>query len=110
MPQITVDYSAPLDRRGFARALHPLVVETVDTKLDACKTRFREVEELIVGDGTAYDAVVHVEIALLPGRTEEIKARLSEAVLDLLTTSLKTTEGVRLSVEIRDLEASYRKR
>ncbi|MEU7388203.1 5-carboxymethyl-2-hydroxymuconate Delta-isomerase [Streptomyces tanashiensis] len=110
MPQITVDYSAPLDRRGFARALHPLVVETVDTTLDACKTRFREVEELVVGDGAADDVVVHVEIALLSGRTDEVKARLADAVLDLLPAHLKSTEGVRLSVEIRDLEASYRKR
>ncbi|WP_055603739.1 5-carboxymethyl-2-hydroxymuconate Delta-isomerase, partial [Streptomyces aureus] len=92
MPQITVDYSVPLDRRGLARALHPLVVKTVDTKLDACKTRFREIEELIVGDGSTYDAVVHIEIALLSGRTDEIKAQLSEAVLDLLPTCLDTTE------------------
>ncbi|MEU7298019.1 isomerase [Streptomyces exfoliatus] len=110
MPQITVDYSAPLDRRGFALALHPLVVETVDTTIDACKTRFREIEELVVGDGSTDDVIVHVEIALLFGRTDEVKARLSKAVLDLLPTYLKATEGVRLSVEVRDLESSYRKR
>ncbi|WP_309049657.1 isomerase [Streptomyces sp.] len=110
MPQITVDYSAPLDRRGFALALHPLVVETVDTKPEACKTRFREVEEAVVGDGSTEDAVVHVEIALLAGRADEVKARLSEAVLDLLPRHLKTADGVRLSVEVRDLEPSYRKR
>ncbi|CAM5345053.1 5-carboxymethyl-2-hydroxymuconate Delta-isomerase [Streptomyces narbonensis] len=110
MPQITVDYSAPLDRRGFALALHPLVVEAVDTKLDACKTRFREVEETVVGDGATEDVIVHVEIALLSGRTDDTKARLSQAVLDLLPTYVKATENVRLSVEIRDLESSYRKR
>ncbi|MFC9705768.1 5-carboxymethyl-2-hydroxymuconate Delta-isomerase [Streptomyces sp. NPDC056943] len=110
MPQITVDYSAPLDRRGFALALHPLVVETVDTTLDACKTRFREVEEVVVGDGATDDVIVHVEIALLSGRTDAVKTRLSEAVLALLPTYLKASEGVRLSVEIRDLESSYRKR
>ncbi|MFE7514005.1 5-carboxymethyl-2-hydroxymuconate Delta-isomerase [Streptomyces sp. NPDC057540] len=110
MPQITVDYSAPLDRRGFARALHPLVVETVDATLAACKTRFREVEELVVGDGATDDVIVHVEIALLAGRTDEAKARLADAVLDLLPAHLKATEGVRLSVEIRDLDGSYRKR
>lgn len=110
MPQITVDYSAPLDRRGFALALHPLVVETVNTQLDTCKTRFREVEELVVGDGATDDVIVHVEIALLPGRTDEVKARLSDAVLDLLPAYLKAGEGVRLSVEVRDLETSYRKR
>ncbi|MEV4938769.1 5-carboxymethyl-2-hydroxymuconate Delta-isomerase [Streptomyces zaomyceticus] len=110
MPQITVDHSAPLDRRGFALALHPLVVKTVDTTPDACKTRFREVGEAVVGDGSTEDAIVHVEIALLPGRTDEVKATLSEAVLDLLPGYLGATEGARLSVEIRDLEASYRKR
>ncbi|APE21190.1 MULTISPECIES: 5-carboxymethyl-2-hydroxymuconate Delta-isomerase [Streptomyces] len=110
MPQITVDHSAPLDRRGFALALHPLVVKTVDTTLDACKTRFREAAETVVGDGTTEDALVHVEIALLAGRADELKARLSQAVLDLLPEFLKAPENVRLSVEIRDLEPSYRKR
>ncbi|MFB7942473.1 5-carboxymethyl-2-hydroxymuconate Delta-isomerase [Streptomyces sp. NPDC056049] len=110
MPQITVDYSAPLDRRGFALDLHALLVETVDTALDSCKTRFREVEETVVGDGSTEDVVVHVEIALLFGRTDATQARLAEAVLDLLPRHLKTTDGVRLSVEVRDLENSYRKR
>ncbi|MEV8586420.1 isomerase [Streptomyces sp. NPDC051180] len=110
MPQITVDYSAPLDRRGFALALHPLVAETVDTQVEACKTRFREIEETVTGDGAAGTASVHVEIALLPGRTEEAKARLAEAVLDLLPHHLKTTDGVLLFAEVRELEASYRKR
>ncbi|MFJ5830148.1 5-carboxymethyl-2-hydroxymuconate Delta-isomerase [Streptomyces sp. NPDC093089] len=110
MPQITVDYSAPLDRRGFALALHPLVAETVDIAVEDCKTRFREVEELVVGDGATDDVVVHVEIALLPGRPEALKARLSEAVLALLPTYLKETEGVRLAAEVRDLDPSYRKR
>src|SRR5262245_30760002 len=110
MPQITVDYSAPLDRRGFALALHPLVAETVDTTVEACKTRFREVEELVVADGATDDVLVHVEIALLPGRPDELKAKLAEAVLDLLPDYLKAAEGVRLTTEIRDLDPSYRKR
>ncbi|MET9956072.1 isomerase [Streptomyces sp. NPDC006339] len=110
MPQIVVDYSAPLDRRGFARALHPLVVETVDAGLDACKTRFREVEELVVGDGGTHDVIVHVEIALLAGRTEEAKARLARAVVELVPAYLKEREGVHISAEVRDLDPSYAKR
>ncbi|GGT69936.1 hypothetical protein GCM10010207_80490 [Streptomyces atratus] len=43
MPQITVDYSGPLgaafDRPAFALALHPIVVDTADARLEACKTR-----------------------------------------------------------------------
>ncbi|MEU8526768.1 MULTISPECIES: 5-carboxymethyl-2-hydroxymuconate Delta-isomerase [Streptomyces] len=110
MPQITVDYSAPLDRRGFALALHPIVVATVDATTDSCKTRFREIEESVCGDGSTDDVVVHVDIALLPGRTGEAKARLAEAVLDLLPRHLKQSDGVRISAEVRDLDPSYRNR
>ncbi|MET7615369.1 5-carboxymethyl-2-hydroxymuconate Delta-isomerase [Streptomyces sp. NPDC005408] len=116
MPQITVDYSENLesafDRRDFALALHPLIVETIDTKLSACKTRFRRVDETVVAGGTPADALVHIGIGLLPGRADELKAQLSEAVLGLLATHLKPAEGIEpvLSAEVRDLEPSYRKR
>ncbi|MFF9341892.1 MULTISPECIES: 5-carboxymethyl-2-hydroxymuconate Delta-isomerase [unclassified Streptomyces] len=108
MPQIAVDYSAPLDRRGFALALHALVAEAGGGPLAACTTRFREVEETVAGDGTTEEAVVHVEIALRFGQTDDAKRRLSGAVLALLPRHLKTADRVRLSVEIRDFENSYR--
>ena len=118
MPQITVDYSANLesafDRRGFALALHPLVVETVDTELDACKTRFRHVDETVVGrrhDPTTRSSTS--SIALLPGRAPELKAQLSEAVLDLLAghpRGRRRGRSAGVSAEVRDLEPSYRKR
>jgi len=115
MPQITVDYSAELDdafdRPAFALALHPLVAEAVNTKIAACKTRFRRAEETVVADAPGGDALVHVDISLLPGRTPEIKAGLAESVLELLTGHLRTVTGtaLHLSVEARDLDASYRK-
>ncbi|HEY9329216.1 MAG TPA: 5-carboxymethyl-2-hydroxymuconate Delta-isomerase [Streptomyces sp.] len=115
MPQITVDYSAELDdafdRPAFALALHPLIAESVNTKIAACKTRFRRTEETVVADAPDGDALVHVDISLLPGRTPEIKARLTESVLELLTGHLRTVAGpaLHLSVEARDLDASYRK-
>ncbi|WLQ33444.1 5-carboxymethyl-2-hydroxymuconate Delta-isomerase [Streptomyces castrisilvae] len=115
MPQITVDYSAELadafDRPAFALALHPLIAETVNTKAAACKTRFRRTEETVVADAPEGDALVHVDISLLPGRTPEIKARLTESVLELLAGHLRTARGtaLHLSVEARDLDPSYRK-
>lgn len=116
MPQITVDYSEPLaeafDRRGFALALHPLVVDTVDAKLAACKTRFRRADETVVADEATGHVLVHIGIALLPGRTPELKAQLTAAVVDLVAQYVKPVEGAELhiSAEVRDLEASYRKR
>ncbi|WP_406140470.1 5-carboxymethyl-2-hydroxymuconate Delta-isomerase [Streptomyces sp. NBC_01089] len=113
MPQITVEYSESLedafDRTGFALGLHPVVVETVAARLPACKTRFVRTAGFVVGDGAGDDAVVHVDIALLAGRTDEAKARLSEAVTDLVRRHLKPTRStVHLSAETRDLDPSYR--
>lgn len=114
MPQITVDYSAELDdtfdRAGFTGALHPLIAETVSTKITACKTRFRRIEETVVADAPGGDALVHIEIALLAGRTPETKARLTESVLELLAARVRPTEGLalHLSAETRDLDPSYR--
>lgn len=49
---------------------------------------------------------------MLPGRAPELKARLSEAVLDLPAAHLAPADGIEpvVSAEVRDLEPSYRKR
>ncbi|MFI7409936.1 5-carboxymethyl-2-hydroxymuconate Delta-isomerase [Streptomyces sp. NPDC049627] len=115
MPQITVDYSAPLadgfDRSGFALALHDAVVEIAAAKYEACKTQFRATEDTTVGRDVDGHAIVHVTLGLLAGRTDETKARLTEAVLELLRTHVKPGEGTALhaSAEVRDLDPSYRK-
>ncbi|MER7482834.1 5-carboxymethyl-2-hydroxymuconate Delta-isomerase [Streptomyces sp. NPDC126510] len=113
MPQITVDYSADLadgfDRPGFAKALHEATVEIAAAKPPACKTRFRPTEDIVVGPET--EGHVHVHIALLAGRTDETKARLTEAALELLRTHVKPAAGLALhaSAEVRDLDPSYAK-
>ncbi|MBT2448730.1 isomerase [Streptomyces sp. ISL-43] len=119
MPQITVDYSANLseafDRRGFALALHPLTAELADTSVETCKTRFRCVEEVYVADGAPENGLVHVQVGLLAGRTEAVKAELSEAVLALLPKYTSTGANapgvvVHASVDVSELGAAYRKR
>ncbi|MFD9886878.1 5-carboxymethyl-2-hydroxymuconate Delta-isomerase [Streptomyces alboflavus] len=115
MPQITVDYSEPLadsfDRRGLALALHPVLVEEAAATLEACKTRFVRTETTVVGGDEDGHAVVHVLIGLLPGRTAEVKARVTEEAVTLVRRHLKPVAGcvVHVSAEVRDLDASYRK-
>ncbi|KAA0931907.1 5-carboxymethyl-2-hydroxymuconate Delta-isomerase [Streptomyces apricus] len=115
MPQITVDYSAPLaegfDRQGFAVALHAVVVETAAAKSEACKSRFRAVDDVVVGAQTAGHALVHVSLALLPGRSDEVKSALTSRTLELVRAYVKPVDGVALhaSAEVRDLEPSYQK-
>ncbi|MEU1479011.1 isomerase [Streptomyces sp. NPDC005760] len=114
MPQITIERSPHLDHvdwDGFALALHPVVVETAAAKLEACKTRvLRSVDESVGGE-SEHHAIVNVSIALLAGRSEETKAKLTEAVVELLRKHVGPVDGltVHLSAEVRDLDASYTK-
>ncbi|MET7474801.1 isomerase [Streptomyces sp. NPDC005648] len=115
MPQITVDHSKHLsfDREAFARDLHAAVVEIAAAKPEGCKTRFRSVEVTAVGYDDPLDlghGVVHVTLALLAGRTDETKARLTEAVLELLRKHIEDDGSGVLhgSAEVRDLDPSYR--
>ncbi|MEU6380843.1 isomerase [Streptomyces sp. NPDC046909] len=118
MPQITVDYSQTIgpafDRDGFARALHEATVEIAAAKPEACKTQFRPSAYTAFGyedpDEQGH-AVVHVTLGLLAGRTDETKAKLTEAVLELLRKHIEDETGIVLhaSAEVRDLDPSYRK-
>ncbi|MFJ2233798.1 5-carboxymethyl-2-hydroxymuconate Delta-isomerase [Streptomyces sp. NPDC087859] len=114
MPQITIERSPYLDGvdwEGFALALHPVVVETAAAKLEACKTRVLRTEDEAVGGEKENHAIVNVTIALLAGRSDETKAKLTEAVMELLCKHVGPEDGltVHLSAEVRDLDASYTK-
>ncbi|WP_433336679.1 5-carboxymethyl-2-hydroxymuconate Delta-isomerase [Spirillospora sp. CA-294931] len=115
MPQITVEYSVALgdtfDRRGFALALHPAAVALIGSALGDYKTRFHPIGEAVIGDGGAGEAMVHVDLAVLPGRDAETKARLGELALATLCEHLKPGSALntQVTVEVRDI-ASYHKR
>ncbi|MEV4558053.1 isomerase [Kitasatospora sp. NPDC049285] len=88
MPLITVDYTDRLadafDRRGFGLALNRLAVKLIDAKPESCKAWFRRTEEAVVGADTETYGLVSIEFRIFPGRSEEAKAALSEAVLAAL--------------------------
>ncbi|MER6085156.1 5-carboxymethyl-2-hydroxymuconate Delta-isomerase [Streptomyces sp. NPDC013157] len=116
MPHVTVDYSPRLadsfDLRVFAAELQPTVLEGSGSA-GTCKMLFRQAAEARVADRHgAAAAFVHVEVGLLPGRPDAVKALLSEDVLALLEKHLGvgTPQAVVCSVEVRDLGGSYRLR
>ncbi|MFF0459514.1 5-carboxymethyl-2-hydroxymuconate Delta-isomerase [Streptomyces mexicanus] len=113
MPHLTIDYSSQLadsfDRGALIKELHPLVLEETGST-GVCKTFFRPAEAH-VGDATGEESVfVHVEIGLMPGRPDALKAHLSESVLALVARHLPADRADRafVSVEVRDLAESYR--
>ncbi|AEW99390.1 5-carboxymethyl-2-hydroxymuconate Delta-isomerase [Streptantibioticus cattleyicolor] len=98
MPQISVDHSADLafDRRGFALAAHAVAAEIIGCRVEDCKTRFRTVAETVVADGGGEHAVVVGEMRIMPGRTQQAKAALSEALVAKLAEYVKPEPGRRV--------------
>lgn len=116
MPQITVEYSAELadlfDRREFALLLHKTAAPLINSDLDGFKTRFHPITESVIGDGAPDQAMVHVELAILSGRGQEVKRELADAAAELLDRHLRPAPGLRvqLTVEVRDMDRDiYRK-
>ena len=111
MPHIAIDYTdslagtdGGLDVPALVAELHPLVVEHVRS-VGVGKTFARPSATYVDGAAAPF---VHVEVGLLPGRPQAVKCALSEDVLALLDKHTSAAPGVTCSVEVRDLDASYR--
>ncbi|WAZ21285.1 isomerase [Streptomyces cinnabarinus] len=113
MPQILVNRTGrdDVDWEGFASALNQLVVEKAAARIEACKTQVVRGEDVAVGTDVDDHGIVHVTIGLLAGRSDETKAALTEAVVDLLRKFVEPQDGYRthVSAEVRDLDPSYSK-
>ncbi|WP_204017245.1 5-carboxymethyl-2-hydroxymuconate Delta-isomerase [Sphaerimonospora thailandensis] len=115
MPQITVEYSAALaeafDRRGFALALHSAAAGLIGSALPDFKTRFYPIAEAVIGSGAATEAMIHVDLAILPGRDPAVKTRLGDLTLATLCDHIRPGTGLttQVTVEVRDIE-NYHKR
>ncbi len=117
MPQITIEYSRNLEHvfaaRELARSIHDQLPALIDTQLASCKTRLVMHDNLVIGDGSGDNAMIHVDLRILPGRSNDQKTRLGEAVMALLESSVHKPPQMKLqlTVEVRELERDhYRKR
>jgi 5-carboxymethyl-2-hydroxymuconate isomerase len=110
MPHTTVEYSGTLadalDKPGFGKALHEALVTVAGGRAGGCKTRFVRHDDLWIADGGPHHAMIHVEVAILSGRTPETKRALTEAVLAALRAHTAPTPqyAVQFSVDLRDLD------
>lgn len=116
MPQIVVSYSADLephlDRTGLARKLHEAASPLINAPLNDFKTRFLPVTEYVIDNGDGPDRLLHLEIGILDGRTEEVRERLGELTLGLARECLAedTPPQVHITVEVREMHrGSFRK-
>ncbi|MFD8478335.1 5-carboxymethyl-2-hydroxymuconate Delta-isomerase [Kitasatospora sp. NPDC059673] len=107
MPQILIDHSPGLDfdATAFAKEVHQLIPEVIDTATADCKTLVRPAVSHLVGDGALGEAVVLVEIKILAGRSAEVRSELSVRVTDLLRSYVRVPAAFGVEVSELDREA-----
>ena len=86
MPTIRFDYTSninidsKLDR--FLHKIHGLLVQTIKTDIDTCRTLINKYDTFLVGNGNSkYNAFVQLEANILPGRSHKIKNELGNTLL-----------------------------
>ncbi|AUG54844.1 5-carboxymethyl-2-hydroxymuconate isomerase [Thalassospira marina] len=111
MPQIEIEYSAALPIAGalpkLALAMHHALAPIADTDVASFKTRLSPLANLVIGDGNAREAMVHVDVRLLSGRTDTVKQAVGQKVQELLLAHLADqVDGysVQFTTEIHDLD------
>lgn len=116
MPHLTVEYSGNLpgfDPAATLAALNKVLIASAQFEEMDVKSRALRRDHFHVGAETGARGFVHAELALLSGRSAEIKQALSASLAQALS-ALSGTWGpslqIQISVEIRDMDrTSYSK-
>jgi len=109
MPHIIVEYTDDLKLgvSGLLTALHNSLASQETIVRGDIKTRAINVGLAIVGDNESA-SMVHVDLKLMPGRSDELRAKMTGDLRDVVTSNVSDNTSV--TVESSDLHApSYQK-
>lgn len=110
MPQIILEYSpnvaSNLSWNELFNSLHHLVHKETGVNIENCKSRAIQRDQYYIGKGGASNAFVHLQLALLSGRSNLQKKRLGEALLKVLEETFDASGKklkLQITVELRDI-------
>jgi len=117
MPQLEIEYSANLpiteQLRGLAISLHREIAKAADADLASFKTRLSPLENVVIADGGPKHGMVHLDVRLLSGRSDDVKHAVGAIALETVRAHLENLVGnfdVQFTVEVHDLDrANYHK-
>jgi 5-carboxymethyl-2-hydroxymuconate isomerase len=115
MPHLTLEYTANLSGTpptpDLLLALHHLLKTVAGIRLENCKSRWREVEDWVVGPGDPDAAFVHLDMRFLEGKPLEIQQALGETALEVLASHFGPEPpgiDLQITVEVREIrKATY---
>jgi 5-carboxymethyl-2-hydroxymuconate isomerase len=117
MPHCILEYSAnlpePPDVQVLFAQLHEVLVASGQFTLDDIKSRALRHEAFRIGDGDPRRTFVTLNLCLLSGRSDEVKAALARSVREVLERAFARTlaeTACSLTVQVSELHRpSYQK-
>lgn len=113
MPQLTLEYSCNIiddvNFNSLLKKLHEVVSEEGNINITNFKSRVVKHENFLVGAGNQADAFVHVEFKLLEGRSEELKSKIGNLILDTIKKYYPQSVeklDLQITVELLDIKKS----
>ncbi|ABZ76238.1 5-carboxymethyl-2-hydroxymuconate isomerase [Shewanella halifaxensis HAW-EB4] len=108
MPHCTIEYSAPLTDvlsiEALVAACHRGLTESELFEPQAIKTRAHRCEFFKVGESNEA-SFIHLNIAIMPGRSDEQKSLLLERVYNAI--SLITATVTSVTIEVIDIKQQH---
>ncbi len=113
MPHIILEYSESLastqDVPKLLTLLHKNLASQETVDIHGIKSRAVPVQYTIVGDGKDRDQMFHVTLRLLPGRSDELRAKMAADLRETLKSHIHD-DRIAVTAEVVELDAvSYQK-
>ena len=116
MPHITLRCTDNILEKNHLRPLlatiQDIIVEGLPTQLFNCKSHVEILEQFYIGDGDPQNAFIHLEIKILPGRTQDTLKAVAENLLSILKQFFHESsenKNLQIGVEISELQNVYLK-
>lgn len=87
MPQIFLEYTSNIIGINFHEILaeiHNILSNKLPTDINSCKSRIIKHENYLIGDGNINNALVNIDISVLPGRKEELLSSIANEIKEVI--------------------------
>ncbi len=108
MPQLEIEYTAnliDLDSTQVLRAAVGALSDLGEFDMAATKARIRVAEEFSVDHPDSGGSFVAITVGILPGRSEETRRHISQALTDAVAAVIPQRPGTQVTTEIRVMDA-----
>lgn len=106
MPQLEIEYTAnltDLDARKVLDAAVAALAGLGEFDMASTKARIRRVDEFSVDHPDSGGAFVAVSLGVLPGRSTELRERISRTLTDAVAAAVPARDGTQVTTELREL-------